>query len=198
MLASVSGPAQEGLRIWEMPGTAHVDNYMFFIGGLDGGAVPLEKMAALWKPTDALFGAKMAKPINAAPQHHYVAMAALAALETWVRTGKPPAMAPRMDVEPPAKAGDAPKLAADAQGNTKGGIRTPWVDAPTARGIRPRTSTWTRSSSARRPSAGAARHDRARPGKTTCWKIRPKWRACLASTTLSRHRWWTPMIVSSA
>ncbi|MFL5298570.1 MAG: alpha/beta hydrolase domain-containing protein [Phenylobacterium sp.] len=126
-------PDSPRLRIWEMPGTAHVDNYMFMIGGLDDGHAPLEKIAGLWKPTDALFGAKMAHPINAAPQHHYVAMAALAALETWVRTGKPPAMAPRMDVEPPAKAGDAPKLVPDANGNAKGGIRTPWVDAPTAK-----------------------------------------------------------------
>jgi hypothetical protein len=106
---------------------------MFMIGGFDDGHAPLDKIASLWKPTDALFGAKMAHPINSAPQHHYVAMAALAGLETWVRTGKAPPKAPRMDTEPAAKAGEAPKLTADAQGNTKGGIRTPWVDAPTAK-----------------------------------------------------------------
>ena len=126
-------PDNAKLRIWEMPGTAHVDNYMFMVGALDNGSAPLEKIAALWKPTDALLGAKMAHPINSAPQHHYVAVAAMAALDRWVSTGKAPPKAPRMDTEPPAKAGDAPKLVADAQGNTKGGIRTPWVDAPTAR-----------------------------------------------------------------
>lgn len=125
-------PDNAKLRIWEMPGTAHVDNYMFFIGGLDGGSMPLEKMAALWKPNDALFGAKMAKPINAAPQHHYVAMAALAALDRWVATGKAPPKAARMATEPGA-AGQAPRLVLDANGNTKGGIRTPWVDAPIAK-----------------------------------------------------------------
>jgi alpha/beta hydrolase family protein len=126
-------PDNDKLRIWEMPGTSHVDNYMFFIGGLDGGGVPIAKMADLWKPNDALFGAKMAKPINAAPQHHYVAMAALLQLDRWVSTGKAPPKAPRLDLEPAAKAGDAPTLVLDAQGNAKGGIRTPWVDAPIAK-----------------------------------------------------------------
>jgi hypothetical protein len=126
-------PDNDKLRIWEMPGTAHVDNYMFFIGGFDDGTAPLAKMAELWKPNDALFGAKMAKPINAAPQHHYVAMAALSQLDRWVATGKAPPKAPRLATEPAAKAGEAPKLVLDANGNAKGGIRTPWVDAPTAR-----------------------------------------------------------------
>ena len=126
-------PDTDRLRIWEMPGTAHVDNYMFFIGAFDGGDAPMDRIASLWKPTDALFGAKMAKPINSAPQHHYVAMAALAGLDRWVRTGKAPPKAPRLEIEPAAKPGEAPKLVLDAQGNAKGGIRTPWVDAPTAR-----------------------------------------------------------------
>jgi len=126
-------PDNDRLRIWEMPGAAHVDNYMFFVGGFDNGSAPIAKMAELWKPTDALFGAKMAKPINSAPQHHYVDMAALAQLDRWVRTGKPPPKAPRLELEAAAKAGEAPKLALDAEGNAKGGIRTPWVDAPTAK-----------------------------------------------------------------
>ena len=67
-------PDNDKLRIWEMPGTSHVDNYMFFVGGHDDGNTPPAKLAEYWKPTDALFGAKMAKPINSAPQHHYVAV----------------------------------------------------------------------------------------------------------------------------
>ena len=126
-------PDNDKLRIWEMPGTAHVDNYMFFVGGFDDGKAPMDKIAPLWKPTDALFGAKMARPINSAPQHHYVAMAALAGLDAWVRTGRAPAKAPRLEIAGPEKAGEAPKLVLDAQGNAKGGIRTPWVDAPTAK-----------------------------------------------------------------
>jgi hypothetical protein len=41
-------------------------------------------------------------------------------------------MAPRMETTPRA-GGGAPTLVLDANGNTKGGIRTPWVDVPTAK-----------------------------------------------------------------
>lgn len=126
-------PDNPKLRVWEMPGAAHVDNYMFFVGAFDSGSAPMEKIAPLWKPNDALFGAKMAHPINSAPQHHYVAMAALSQLDRWVRTGKAPPKAPRMEIVKPEKAGEAPKLVLDAEGNAQGGIRTPWVDAPTAK-----------------------------------------------------------------
>ena len=126
-------PDNGKLRIWEMPGTSHVDNYMFFVGGFDDGHAPMDRIASLWKPNDALFGSKMAHPINASPTHHYVAEAAMAGLERWVRTGKAPAKAPRMTTEPAGAAGQPPKLVLDANGNAKGGIRTPWVDAPTAK-----------------------------------------------------------------
>ncbi len=121
------------LRIWEMPGTAHVDNYMFFVGAFDNGAAPMDKIAANWAPQGNLFGAKMAKAINSAPQHHYVAMAAMAALDRWVRTGQAPPKAARMAITPPEKAGETPKLVLDANGNATGGIRTPWVDVPTGK-----------------------------------------------------------------
>ena len=126
-------PDNDKLRVWEMPGTAHVDNYMFFVGGHDDGSTPPAKLAEYWKPTDALFGAKMAKPINSGPQHHYVAMAALAALDRWVAAGKAPPKAARLELNPPEKEGVAPALALDGAGNARGGIRTPWVDAPTAK-----------------------------------------------------------------
>src|SRR6202012_3980756 len=71
-------PDNDKLRIWEMPGTSHVDNYMFFIGGFDNGSAPVGKNASLLEPKNDPFGAKMAKPINSGPQHHYVAEAALA------------------------------------------------------------------------------------------------------------------------
>jgi hypothetical protein len=126
-------PDNDKLRVWEMPGTSHVDNYMFFVGAFDDGHAPIAKIAEMWKPNAALFGAKMAKPINAGPQHHYVAEAALAALDRWVATGKAPPKAARLDLTAPDKAGAAPTLALDASGNARGGIRTPWVDAPTAK-----------------------------------------------------------------
>lgn len=126
-------PDTDKLRVWEMPGTSHVDNYMFFIGGSDDGHAPIAKLAELWKPNDALFGAKMAKPVNNGPQHHYVGEAALAALDRWVATGKAPPKAARLELNPPEKEGAAPTLALDGSGNARGGIRTPWVDAPTAK-----------------------------------------------------------------
>ena len=49
-------PDTPKLRVWEVPGAAHVDNYMFFIGGADDGHAPVDKIAALWRPNDQLFG----------------------------------------------------------------------------------------------------------------------------------------------
>ena len=57
----------------------------------------------------------------------------MAQLEQWVRTGKAPPKGQRMAVTDPEKPGDSPKLVPDAQGNSTGGIRTPWIDAPTAK-----------------------------------------------------------------
>ncbi|HEY3950994.1 alpha/beta hydrolase domain-containing protein [Phenylobacterium sp.] len=126
-------PDNDKLRIWEIPGASHVDNYMFFVGAADSGSAPIETLARLWKPNDGLYGSKMAHPINSGPQHHYVAEAAMAALDHWVATGRAPPKAPRLELNPPEKAGEAPKLALDGSGNARGGIRTPWVDAPTAK-----------------------------------------------------------------
>lgn len=125
-------PDNARLRVWEVPGTAHADTYMFVVAGSDSGLLPIDKLAALWKPPTMTIVGKLAKPMNAAPQHHYVAQAALAGLETWARTGKAPPSAPRMEIAMGA-AGAAPTLPLDANGNVKGGIRTPWVDVPTAK-----------------------------------------------------------------
>ena len=67
--------------------------------------------------------------MNTAPQHHYVLMAALAALRAWVAEGRPPESAPLLCV------GDTvpPMLVADPVGNATGGIRSPWIDVPIAR-----------------------------------------------------------------
>ena len=126
-------PDNDHLRIWEIAGASHVDNYMFFVGGYDGGSTPPEKLAELWKPSDGLYGSKLAHPMNDGPQHHYVAEAAMAALDRWVATGKAPPKAPRLDLDPPAQPGETPKLSLDSAGNAKGGIRSPWVDAPVAK-----------------------------------------------------------------
>ena len=109
---------------------------MFFVGGHDDGLQPIDKTADYWKPNAALFGAKMAKPINAGPQHHYVAEAALAGLDRWVHDRQARRPRPRAcwrtlaAREPPAR---RRPWSLDTNGNAKGGIRTPWVDAPTAK-----------------------------------------------------------------
>lgn len=122
-------PDNDHLRIWEVPGTSHADNYTVGGGFIDSGSAPLAKLAAGYAPTTRFVGAQLAKPMNFAPQHHYVLQAALASLDAWVRTGEAPPKGARIkltDANPP----DAVR---DAHGLAEGGIRTPWMDVPTAR-----------------------------------------------------------------
>jgi Alpha/beta hydrolase domain len=119
------------LRVWEIPGTAHADIYTFAAGFIDSGSTPLDKLAAAWQPTDKILGMQLAKPINSAPQHHYVVEAALSSLDRWVKTGHAPSSAPPMKVT--TSADETPVLVLDANGETEGGVRTPWVDVPIAK-----------------------------------------------------------------
>lgn len=117
------------LRAWEMPGSAHADNYTIRVGGIDNGHAPLEQLAAAYAPTNELMGTTLSYAINFAPQHHYVLQAAIANLNTWVRTGVPAPTA-----EPLALTDDdPPALLADGHGLARGGVRTPWVDVPVAK-----------------------------------------------------------------
>ena len=125
-------PDSKRLRTWEMAGTAHVDNYALMVSAIDSGQAPIANLVAAWRPTSATILGKLVKPMNAAPQHHYVAMAALSHLEAWVRTGRAPPKAPQLQVATPV-AGGPSSLVLDAEGNAKGGIRSPWVDVPTAK-----------------------------------------------------------------
>jgi hypothetical protein len=124
-------PDYAQLRVWEIPGTSHADVYTFGAGFIDSGSTPLDKLAAAWQPTDKILGAQLAKPINAGPQHHYVVEAALFNLDNWIKTGHAPSSAPPMQAAPSTD--KAPTLVLDANGNTLGGVRSPWVDVPTAR-----------------------------------------------------------------
>ncbi|HJT77380.1 MAG TPA: alpha/beta hydrolase domain-containing protein, partial [Gemmataceae bacterium] len=117
------------LRVWEVAGTAHADNYVYAAGYIDSGSLPLEKLAAAYAPTKDALGGKLAEPMNFGPQHHYVVQAALWQLDRWVRTGQAPPKAPPLKLTE----GKTPKLITDANGLAEGGLRTPWVDVPTAR-----------------------------------------------------------------
>jgi hypothetical protein len=123
------------LRTWEIAGASHVDTYLVGATAIDSGATPVAQLAAAYAPTDnvAAVGAKLAKPVNSAPQHHYVMMTALWNLNRWVREDKEPPRAPRLKTLAGDKPGAPSQLVLDANGDAQGGIRTPWVEVPTAR-----------------------------------------------------------------
>jgi len=100
-------PDDDRVRVWEVAGTAHADQYLL------GQAADLIDCGG---------------PINAGP-HHLVAKAALWHLERWVRTGEAPPEAPRLEV---VERDGAVVIARDEDGNALGGIRSPHVDVPVA------------------------------------------------------------------
>lgn len=122
-------PDGELLRVWEIPGAAHADNYTIQVAPIDTGSAPLDALVAAYQPTNNLMGQQLSHYINFAPQHHYVVQAAISALNDWVRTGVPAPAAAPIEVHEAA----APEPVLDANGLAAGGVRTPWVDVPLAR-----------------------------------------------------------------
>jgi hypothetical protein len=118
-------PDSDRFRLWEVAGTAHADAYMTGVGITDPGNSPAA--AALVITTTPVPGFTCQAPINSGPQH-FVLNAALAALNSWVRQGTPPPVAPRLDVVSATNSG----IMRDAYANALGGIRTPQVDVPIA------------------------------------------------------------------
>jgi Alpha/beta hydrolase domain len=125
--AGARQPDSDRFRLWEIAGAAHADTYLLVASVTDDGSLPPAALATQLAPTAELLGMKMGAPINAGPQQHYVLQAALAHLDRWAAGGAPPPEAARLELG----AGEGP-LALDALGIAKGGIRSPWVDAPTA------------------------------------------------------------------
>jgi Alpha/beta hydrolase domain len=97
-------PDTDGFRLWEVTGTAHADAHLLgaTASSIDCGA-----------------------PINDGPMH-VVAKAALRGLDDWIRTGRTPPTAPRIDLTTAA----TPAVERDADGIATGGVRTPPVDVP--------------------------------------------------------------------
>jgi len=120
-------PDGDRLRVWEIAGTAHGDTYMLVAGAHDDGRLPPERLAALLRPVAEALGVPTDSPINGAPQQHFVAQTALAWLDGWSGGGDPPPAAARLETT-----ADGAALVVDEHGNARGGIRTPWVDVPTA------------------------------------------------------------------
>jgi hypothetical protein len=121
-------------RLWEVAGTSHFDLYGLIIGPSDigdgqGEARALELLQdPIAAPIPGII--ECARPVNDGPQH-WVINAALHHLDRWVTFGTPPSIAPRLQTT--SAPGVSPVVfAKDANGNTLGGIRTPFVDAAIA------------------------------------------------------------------
>jgi hypothetical protein len=118
-------PDNSRLRTWEMAGTAHADRYAIAVANVDSGLLPIEQLVAAYAET-AIPGMKSGTRINDGPQMHYIAQAAFRALDRWVATGKAPPSAPVLNFV------DG-KIQYGTNGMATGGIRSPWVDVPTAK-----------------------------------------------------------------
>ena len=120
-------PDSDRLRVWEMAGAAHADTYTVSAGRHDDGTLTAERMAELLRPTRDLMIGQTDTPINAGPQQHYVAQAAVTHLIRWAAGGRGAAVAPPLELNE-----DRTGYVLNEHGIAKGGIRTPWVDVPTA------------------------------------------------------------------
>lgn len=116
-------------RFWEIAGAAHFDTWGLIVSHDDDGTLPVERLVVLAAPTASPMGLPAEEPVNCGPQQHYVLQAALAHLERWASGGEPAPHAPYL-----ATAGEDDRmvLVLDELGIARGGIRTPWVDVPTA------------------------------------------------------------------
>jgi hypothetical protein len=121
-------PDSQRFRLWELAGAAHFDTYGLVAAHVDREGIPVEELAERLAPVSALLGMQADSPVNSGPQQHYVLNAALEHLVRWVREGTPAPSAPRL--ESADEAGS--RLVRDALGLARAGIRTPWVEAPSA------------------------------------------------------------------
>jgi len=119
-----------GFRLWEVAGTSHADYYVATLGLTDNGsgAADQQLFGAMLNPPVSLTGFTCAVPVNTG-EEHYVLDTAQYWLNRWVATGQAPPHAARLQV---AGTAAAPAFVLDANGNVKGGVRTPAADVPVA------------------------------------------------------------------
>ncbi|MGO9874791.1 MAG: alpha/beta hydrolase domain-containing protein [Acidimicrobiia bacterium] len=117
-------PDNQQFRLWEVAGAAHCDTYFLCASSHDSGSLPVADLAALIARADRS-GVPTALPINSGPQMHYVLQRAFDALDQWTRDGSAPVSAAWLEVDENGTFG------IDDVGVVRGGVRTPWVDAPT-------------------------------------------------------------------
>ncbi len=117
-------PDTDLLRTWEVAGTAHGDYYTFISGRDDTVGDP--RFAAVIEEDSILGFITCDEPMNNGP-HHYVFNTAVRALNDWVTEGQIPVQSPQLELNP-----NSTDYLYDDQGNALGGIRTSYVDAPSA------------------------------------------------------------------
>lgn len=117
-------PDTDMIRTWEVAGTAHGDYYTFVSGRDDTVGDPI--FASVVEENSVLGFITCDRPMNNGPQH-YVFNRAVRALNDWVANGTLPATSPRLQTND-----DGSDYLYDDLGNALGGIRTPYVDAPSA------------------------------------------------------------------
>ncbi|HVK98444.1 MAG TPA: alpha/beta hydrolase domain-containing protein, partial [Dongiaceae bacterium] len=117
----------EYFRLWEMAGASHADVYVSGTGLSDSGNNLSAATVRLKKTAIPVFNI-CNEYINSAPQHHFIAKAAMRALNSWIVDGIAPPTFPRLEIN---ATGDG--FETDEHGNALGGIRTPYVDVPTAK-----------------------------------------------------------------
>jgi hypothetical protein len=117
-------PDTDLVRAWEVPGTAHGDYYTFVSGRDDTVGEPI--FASVIEENSVLGFITCGRPMNNGPQH-YVFNTAVRALNAWVENGTLPPESPRLELND-----DGSDYLYDELGNVRGGIRTPYVDAPSA------------------------------------------------------------------
>lgn len=114
----------ENFRLWEAPGTSHSDYYTNLSGRFDAGSDP---SYALVVEASSIFGViNCDSPMNAGPSP-WLVNNAIRAIERWVSDGSAPAEAERITVSD-----DQGAIQRDEFGNARGGIRSPYLDAPAA------------------------------------------------------------------
>jgi hypothetical protein len=130
-------------RLYEVPGTVHSGDapYRWSTATMDdhaavGGEVVTRRFSAaiapftLAAPLEEPGRCQPSEMISEQPLLSYIFHSSFANLDRWVRQGTPPPRADRMEV---ANAGTPQaRLVTDQFGNGVGGVRTPYVDVPTA------------------------------------------------------------------
>lgn len=122
--AAARQPDTDLIRTWEVAGTAHGDIYTFLTGRIDTVGDPV--FASVVEENSVLGFITCDKPINNGP-HHYVFNTAVRALDDWVKNGTLPPTSPRLEIND-----DGSDYVYDDLGNALGGIRTSYVDTPSA------------------------------------------------------------------